>query len=154
MDTLLIQKKIPSVQKWLAYLMAIVLIVSSSYVIVPCIIDSIYTPICYIAIGTLLLGVVGLLFFYLQSSRTLVQVDINGILCLLSGNKKSIAWNDITLAIIGLHYIEVELKSGKKTSISFDQLRYDDLKQVKSKIMEVCEAKNIPYQSAHSGGDE
>ncbi len=64
--------------------------------------------------------------------------------------KKSIVvdWVSVSKVTIGMSYF-VFLVNGeqKQKKIELSDLRYEDLKTVKSKIIELCEHKNIPYQN-------
>ena len=36
---------------------------------------------------------------------------------------------------------------GKQYTVDISGLKYDDLKKVKSQIIEICESKSIPYKN-------
>ena len=66
----------------------------------------------------------------------LPKQDINGI----------ISWDSVSQVGIGLSYITLTSEE-ENYKIDFGNLKYNDLKNVKSKLLEVCESKNIPFSN-------
>ncbi len=58
----------------------------------------------------------------------------------------SITWDNVTQVGIGLSYITL---TSEPTNYKIDlgNLKYNDLKRVKTKIIEVCESKEIPFSN-------
>ncbi len=66
----------------------------------------------------------------------LPKQDVNGI----------ISWDSVSQVGIGLSYITLASEE-ENYKIDFGNLKYNDLKNVKSKLLEVCESKNIPFSN-------
>lgn len=62
--------------------------------------------------------------------------------------KMTIDWTSISRVNIGVSYI-IFLVNGeqKQRKLDLSVLIYDDVKNVKAKVVEMCEYKNIPYQN-------
>lgn len=59
-----------------------------------------------------------------------------------------IEWTDVSRVMIGAGYITFILNAGKRQQkVELSSLKYGDVFKVKSKIIELCEFKNIPYQN-------
>lgn len=60
----------------------------------------------------------------------------------------TIEWTNVSQVNIGVSYIIFSLNGGQKQrKIDLSPLVYDDLKAVKSKVIELCGHKNIAYQN-------
>lgn len=57
-----------------------------------------------------------------------------------------IYWTDVTHVGIGLSYITM-IVAEQELKVDLEILRYHDLKVLKSKLMEIAESKNIPYNN-------
>lgn len=79
----------------------------------------------------------------------LVKINNEIIQFDFSGNKKtSINWVDVSKVNIGVSYINFLLNGEQKEQkLNLSGLIYNDLKSVKSKIIELCEHKNISYNN-------
>jgi len=62
--------------------------------------------------------------------------------------KTKMNWTSVSKVNIGLGYI-VFLLNGeqKQQKLDFADILYKDVKSVKSKVIEICEQKNIPYHN-------
>lgn len=58
----------------------------------------------------------------------------------------SILWETVTQIGIGLSYLALTT-TGTNYKIDLGNLKYNDLKRIKTKLIEICEAKNIPYNN-------
>lgn len=56
----------------------------------------------------------------------------------------SVLWETVTELGIGLSYLTLTT-TGTNYKIDLGNLKYNDLKRIKSKLIEVCEAKSIPF---------
>lgn len=56
----------------------------------------------------------------------------------------SILWETVTQLGIGLSHLTLAT-TGTNYKIDLGNLKYNDLKRIKTKLIEVCEAKNIPF---------
>ena len=57
-----------------------------------------------------------------------------------------ISWDQVTHIGIGLSYITMEVDNQKLT-VDLEILRYHDLKALKTRLIEIAEAKDIPYNN-------
>ena len=57
-----------------------------------------------------------------------------------------ISWEQVTHIGIGLSYITMEVDNQKLT-VDLEILRYHDLKALKTRLIEIAEAKDIPYNN-------
>lgn len=56
----------------------------------------------------------------------------------------SILWETVTQLGIGLSHLTLTT-TGTNYKIDLGNLKYNDLKRIKAKLIEICEAKNIPF---------
>ncbi|NDV77898.1 hypothetical protein [Dysgonomonas sp. 511] len=120
---------------------------------------------CYVAVLQLIAKSYNILFFgalilfvlalFLVLKNTawkpapVLEIDTNKIESNLPGKKKiSVEWVNVSKVNIGTSYF-VFLTNGeqKQRDMDLSDLRFSDLKTAKSKIIELCEHKNIPYHN-------
>lgn len=58
----------------------------------------------------------------------------------------SILWETVSQLGIGLSHLTLTT-TGTNYKIDLGNLKYNDLKRIKAKLIEVCEAKSIPYSN-------
>lgn len=58
----------------------------------------------------------------------------------------SVLWETVTQLGIGLSYLTLAT-TGTNYKIDLGNVKYNDLKKIKTKLIEVCESKNIPYSN-------
>lgn len=56
-------------------------------------------------------------------------------------------WISIREIALGVSYLKMLETDGKQYTVDISGLKYNDLKNVKSQIIEICESKNIPYKN-------
>ena len=61
--------------------------------------------------------------------------------------KGSILWETVTQVGIGLSYLTMHTTAGKNYKIDLENLKYKDLRDIKTRLIEICEAKKIPYSN-------
>lgn len=54
-------------------------------------------------------------------------------------------WIDIKMIGIGIGMLRITQDETKSLDIDLGSLRYNDIKELKTKIIELCESKNIPF---------
>lgn len=58
----------------------------------------------------------------------------------------TVSWTSVSRVNIGVSYIVFSVNGGvKQQKIDLSSIYYSDIKEVKAKIIELCEYKNIPY---------
>ncbi|MBD8347957.1 MULTISPECIES: hypothetical protein [unclassified Dysgonomonas] len=65
-------------------------------------------------------------------------------------NQKSVykaEWISIREIALGISYLKMLETDGKQYTVDISGLKYDDLKKVKSQVIEICESKSIPYKN-------
>ncbi|MBK5719418.1 hypothetical protein JGH11_00900 [Dysgonomonas sp. Marseille-P4677] len=108
-----------------------------------------YGILFFCAMAGFILSVILLLSNTLWLPGPLLKIDSNIIAVNLpKQGKVAFDWTSVSRVNIGVSYI-VFLVNGEKRQRKLDLsvLIYDDVKNVKAKIVEMCEYKNIPYQN-------
>lgn len=100
------------------------------------------------ALGVLLAVVLMLIMTTGQKDLNII-IDSDGFHLDLPAQKVkgSILWENVTQLGIGLSYLTMQTNTGKNYKIDLENLKYKDLRDIKTKLMEVCEAKSIPYRN-------
>lgn len=108
-----------------------------------------YGILFFCALIGFILAAILILSNTLWVSGATLSIDSNIINSNLPGQTKtSIDWINVSSVNIGVSYIVFSLNGGQKQrKIDLSGLKYDDVKTVKSKIVEACEYKNIPYHN-------
>lgn len=108
--------------------------------------DSILVPISIVCIvlALLLIAVIEI------SNRKKNQLTINNteINMQMVNQKFIIEWSRVSQVNVGISYLVFSLDGGQKQQkLDLSNFLYIDLKNVKNKVLEVCEQKNIPYKN-------
>lgn len=108
-----------------------------------------YTLSLVSGIFNIILGLSVLIRYTIWKQHPAVKINNEIIQFDFSGNKKtSINWVDVSKVNIGVSYINFLLNGEQKEQkLNLSGLIYNDLKSVKSKIIELCEHKNISYNN-------
>jgi hypothetical protein len=108
-----------------------------------------YGVLFFCALAGFALAAILILGNTLWVSDATLSVNGNGINPNLPGQtKSSIEWASVSSVNIGVSYIVFLLNGGQKQrKLDLAGLKYDDVKAVKSKVVEACEYKNIPYHN-------
>lgn len=108
-----------------------------------------YGVLFFCALAGFVLAAILILSNTIWVSGTSLVIDSNSIKPGLPGqNKTEIDWTSVSSVNIGVSYIVFSVNGGQKQrKLDLTALVYDDVKSVKSKIIEVCEYKNISYQN-------
>jgi hypothetical protein len=112
-------------------------------------ITSRYGILFFCALAGFVLAAILILSNTLWISGVTLSIDSNAINPNLPGQTKSpIDWTSVSRVNIGVSYIVFSLNGGQKQrKLDLAGLKYDDVKTVKSKVIEACEYKNIPYHN-------
>lgn len=106
-----------------------------------------YNTLFVFALIGFVLGIAIVLTNTVMGSKPLVKIDNSAIVSNLPSQSGEIAWADVTEMNIGMSYLLFIMNGQKQRKIDFSDLKYKDLKEVKSKAAEICEFKNIPYKN-------
>lgn len=112
--------------------------------IVLCVAEGSYNYRFYLGLFYAIIGVITILKNTVWQSSPILRIT-NSI---IETKKIKIDWATVSKINIGLAYI-VFLTNGeqKQQKLDLSELLYKDIKDVKSKIIELCEHKNIPYHN-------
>ncbi|MBP1616256.1 MAG: hypothetical protein H6Q14_83 [Bacteroidetes bacterium] len=150
MNDLIIKNKFPKLQQLASFACAGCLAVWSVYISFAEVFASRYSVLFYLAVGGLVLAVFTILSVTIWLPRPIFTISAEGLIPNLPNQSslKPISWDEILDVNIGLNFFKITLKSSKNVNIDLSSIRYSDLKDIKSKVVEFCEAKDIPYKNA------
>lgn len=148
MDELIIEYSISKRLKIMSILSGIYLSATSIALVIGQVISKNYAFVFYACIVGLILGIISILIVTIwQSKRTIVinndELNINLPNQRING---TIMWDSVSQVGIGLSYITV-ITDETNYKIDLENIMYSDLKKIKSKLIEVCEAKSIPFNN-------
>jgi len=103
----------------------------------------------YLALAGAVLGMVLVLNATLWESKPIFKMNQESIYVNMPGQKNAymVDWLSVKEVGIGLSYIKFSETDGKNYTVDISGLKYSDLKDVKSGVVEICESKNIPYRN-------
>jgi hypothetical protein len=142
MEDLIINYEKPSKSvRWFSIIFASLVIVVS---IVLCVMEATYNLKFFLYLFYALTAAIVLLKNTVWQPSPVLRIT-NSI---IEAKKIKIDWTAVSKVNIGLAYI-VFLTNGeqKQQKLDLSELLYKDIKDVKSKIIELCEQKNIPYHN-------
>ena len=148
MDELIIEYSISKRSKIMSILSGIYLSAMSITLMVGQVINKNYAFVFYACLAGLSLGVVSILVATIwQYKRTIIinndELNINLPNQRING---TIMWDSVSQLGIGLSYITI-ITDETNYKIDLENIMYSDLKKIKSKLIEVCEAKSIPFNN-------
>lgn len=123
-------------------------IVLASFVMVGgvaiCVAENAYNYRFYLGLFYVVVGVVTILRNTVWQPSPVLTVTNN----LIETKKIKIDWTSVSKVNIGLGYI-VFLLNGeqKQQKLDLSEFLYKDIKEVKVRVIELCEQKNIPYHN-------
>lgn len=107
-----------------------------------------YSIIFFCSLVLIILAIIVILYFTLWQSKPLLILNNNHInVNILDQKKSTITWDDVVEVSIGISSFIFVLKNKKRISIDLSVLKYKDLKQSKTRIIELCEEKEIPFHN-------
>lgn len=149
MNELIIPYRFPKFQRSVCFLTSLFLGAWSIYISFSEVFASRYSFTFYFGLIGLVLSVFSILSLTIWLPKTLFTVTPEEIIPNLPDQKvTAIPWTEIADLSIGLNYLKITLKSSANINIDLSRLVYSDLKDLKSKLIEFCESKNIPYKNA------
>ncbi|NDW19556.1 hypothetical protein D0T53_11630 [Dysgonomonas sp. 216] len=106
----------------------------------------VYNYMFFAALLLLILSVILFLCFAIWDKKTLLKINNMQLVSNLQGEKSlNIEWNEISGIGIGLSSLVFNTKAAKTYTLDMGTLRYNDIKDIKSKIIEICESKSIEF---------
>lgn len=108
-----------------------------------------YNVLFFLALLCFILGAILILRNTVWLPSPILTMDGNRVAANTVYNKKfAVNWVDVSRVNIGPGYVVFLVNGGQKQSkLELLSLKYEDLLAVKSKIIEICEYKNIPYSN-------
>jgi len=107
-----------------------------------------YNYLFYCSLVLTVLSVVLLLSVTLWSDKPLLVINFEYITANIPGQSKTeIEWAKVTELGLGVSYLSFKTIDSKQHEIDLSTLRYNDLKNIKSKLIELCETKSIPFRN-------
>lgn len=106
-----------------------------------------FNLIFYLGVFCSLFGILLALSYIFERSAPLLIINNRQILAKLSSKKKqTVDWASVSKVNIGSSYILFLLNGDQKQEkLELNTFMYKDVFEVKSKVIELCEAKNIPF---------
>jgi len=107
-----------------------------------------YSYTFYCAILLIVISVVLLLYLTLWQPKPLLIINNSIFVANFPGrNVISLDWDNVKELGIGVSYLVFKTKDSKQYEIDLGVVKYDDLKNIKSRIIELCEEKSIPFHN-------
>lgn len=108
-----------------------------------------YGTLFFCALAGFVLSVILLLSNTLWMPAPVLKIDSTTVVSNLpKQGKASFEWTSVSRVNIGVSYLIFFVNGEKKQrKLNLSGLLYDDVMTVKSKVVEICEYKNIPYQN-------
>lgn len=103
----------------------------------------------YAGIIAIILGVILILNVTVWAAKPILKIDSDSVYVKMPDQKTiySSEWINIKEVAFGISYLKMSETDGKIYTVDISGLKYNDLKNVKSLIVELCESKNIPYKN-------
>ena len=148
MSELVIRYAISTRLKLQALIVSIYLMIISIVMAVLEMLDSQYNAYFFVGVVGILIALSLILSVTISQPKPLVKMD-NEEFSLnfpMQRLRTIIYWHEVTHIGIGLSYITMVV-ADQKLEVDLEILRYHDLRVLKSKLVEVAECKNIPYNN-------
>lgn len=103
----------------------------------------------YLALAGAILGAILVLSTTVWTPKPIFRMNAESVYVNMPGINSiyQVDWINVKEVGIGLNYLKFAETDGKNYTVQIGGLKYDDLKEVKSRIIELCESKNIPYHN-------
>ncbi len=147
MNALIIEEKTPKVRRTARAIMGVYFTAFAGYFLFTEAVAENYGLLFWTAAVATVMAIVLLVANTLWiSDRQLLNIDNSQIVSKVSGSKFAEEWVQVSKVTIGVSYIIFFVDGGRKQrKLDLSQLLYNDVGNVKSKVIELCEYKNIAY---------
>lgn len=108
-----------------------------------------YTFNFFAAVILIILGTILILNATVWTAQPILSINSDSVYVKMPNQKivyKS-DWVNIREVALGISYLKMSETDGKQYTVDISGLKYEDLKNVKSLIIEFCESKSIPYKN-------
>lgn len=149
MNEIVINYKENKGQKILSFIVGIYLIVVGGYFAVSFLIEKVYDVHFILGLIAVIFGLALILKVTLFAPKPVFMMNSETIYSNVATKPQIFKtdWTNIKNVAIGLSYLRITETTGKEYNVDLSQLKYSDLKDIKSRIIEYCEAKVISYQN-------
>lgn len=108
-----------------------------------------YTFFFYAGLVGAIIGIILILSVTTWQSKPVIVIDSDQFRVHLPKQRinGTIDWVNVTQIGIGLSYITMATNENKNYKIDLENLKYADLRAIKTKLIEISEAKSIPYHN-------
>lgn len=108
-----------------------------------------YTFFFYAGLVGVIIGIILILSVTTWQSKPVIVIDSDQFRVHLPKQRinGTIDWVNVTQIGIGLSYITMATNENKNYKIDLENLKYADLRAIKTKLIEISEAKGIPYHN-------
>lgn len=151
MNELTITHKLPTFQSTVAIVGGLLLSIYSFIFAINKALLPMFDTAFFAALIGFCTGICLVLAFTIWQPNPIFTVNSEGIIPRLPNQRrlKAITWNEISEVNVGLYFLSIKLINEKPAiNIDLSEMKYSDIKQLKTKIIEGCEGRNIPYQNA------
>lgn len=102
----------------------------------------------FVGIVGAVIGLLLILTITVWQSDLLIEIDNEEFRIKLPNQRinGSIFWESVTQLGIGLSYLTLTT-TGTNYKIDLGNLKYNDIKKIKAKLIEICETRNIPFSN-------
>lgn len=147
MNALVIENKTPKIRRTLRAITGAYMTIFCGYFLFGEVVVNNYALLFFSATIGAIFGLVLLLSNTLWTSDLkLLSIDNSTISSKVSGSKFDEEWVKVSKITIGVSYIIFFTEGGRKQrKLDLSQLQYSDVSNVKSKVIELCQYKNIAY---------
>lgn len=148
MDELVIRYAISKRLKLQALIVSIYLMIISIVMATLEMMDAQYNAYFFVGVVGILISLSLILSVTISQPKPLVVMNNDELGLNFPGQRlrTTLYWHEVTHIGIGLSFITMEVDD-KELKVDLEILRYHDLKVLKSKLVEVAESKNIPYNN-------
>ncbi|MCD7971393.1 MAG: hypothetical protein LUG18_01825 [Candidatus Azobacteroides sp.] len=149
MEKLIVQYKTSKEQRYITLFVACYFFITSLASVFYFIINKRFDVLFYLSLTGLLLSLIPIFLFTLWQPKPLISVDNEDITVNFPDQKLSgkISWDQISRINIGISHLKIHTEASKTYQIDLNELKYKDLREIKTIIIEFCEAKHIPYEN-------
>lgn len=103
----------------------------------------------FMMLAAVVLGVILILNVTLWAPKPILVMNVDSLYINMPNQKGSYQseWVNVAEISIGVSYLKFSEVDSKTYNIDLSELKYSDLREVKSRVIEICESKNIPYKN-------
>ena len=103
----------------------------------------------FVGIIGVLLAVILILSVTVWQAKPIIIINNEQFLIHLPKQKieGNIGWENVNQIGIGLSFLTMETDENRNYKIDLENLKYSDLRAIKTKLIEICEAKGILYKN-------